>query len=183
MENAQGNELMDHAGSAYTFQKNASGNWEQIDKITTSSRNAGDYFGEKVAISGNTIICSAHSDDEDVDENNFMNNAGGAFLFKISCAPETFASFHQTQGGCREINYNGNFYTESQIIVDTFYNSFYENCDTFIYTELIIFPLYETTIDTFLMPGENLTIGNNTYSMSGTYVDTLTSFNGCDVIV
>ena len=40
-----------------------------------------------------------------------------------------------------------------------------------------------TTNDTILCEGESITVGNNTYSISGNYMDTLLTFEGCDSVI
>ncbi len=59
------------SGSAYLFDV-ATGN--QIAKLTASDAAANDYFGRSVAISGNTAIVGAYSDDD----------AGSAYLFDVT---------------------------------------------------------------------------------------------------
>ena len=66
------------AGAAYLFDRHQGGTnlWGQVAKIQASDREAGDDFGESVAISGDTAIIGA--DDEDTGG----NGAGSAYLFR-----------------------------------------------------------------------------------------------------
>jgi len=74
------NELTD-AGSAYIFEIDTSGNWSQKQKIVASDRQADDYFGTSVAISGNYAIVGAYLEDPD-SSGNVINNAGSAYIFE-----------------------------------------------------------------------------------------------------
>jgi hypothetical protein len=54
-------------GAAYLFGRNQGGNdnWGEIVKLTASDASADDYFGEAVAISGDTVIAGAIGYDDD----------------------------------------------------------------------------------------------------------------------
>lgn len=72
-----------YAGAAFVFKKDQGGtnNWGQVKKLTPAVRAADDYFGSSVGVSGNQIIVGALFDDEDVNELNFVKDAGAAYLF------------------------------------------------------------------------------------------------------
>lgn len=54
----------DHgAGAAYMFEKNSSGAWTQIQKLTARDAATNDYFGGSVAISGDIALIGAMRDD------------------------------------------------------------------------------------------------------------------------
>jgi hypothetical protein len=78
---ASGAVPVNNAGAAYIFEKNNSGIWEQVKKVTATERNDEDLFGYSVAVSGNNVLVGAYLEDEDGDEQNTMNGAGAAFLF------------------------------------------------------------------------------------------------------
>ncbi|WP_223034080.1 T9SS type A sorting domain-containing protein [Hanstruepera marina] len=71
-----------NAGAAYIFQKDNSGNWNQIQKIVASDRESSDRFGRSVSISGDYIVVGAYQEDDDVNGNNSLNGAGSAYIFK-----------------------------------------------------------------------------------------------------
>jgi len=77
-----GANIEDNAGSAYVFELNGSGVWDQVQKIVSSDRSPLDYFGFSVAIDQRTIIVGASSEDEDSIGNNTLNNAGSAYIFE-----------------------------------------------------------------------------------------------------
>ncbi len=80
---ANGGNFKDVAGSAYVFSKDHGGsnNWGQVKKIVASDRDAGDYFGDCVSISGDYISVGVPSEDHDVDGNNYLEDAGSAYIF------------------------------------------------------------------------------------------------------
>jgi ELWxxDGT repeat protein len=52
-----------YRGSAYVFEKNASGNWVQTRKLTAPDGAAYDYFGTSVAIAGDVVVVGAYGHD------------------------------------------------------------------------------------------------------------------------
>jgi trimeric autotransporter adhesin len=59
------------AGAAYVYVPNGSG-WDQEAYLKASSPGAGNYFGESVAISGDTVVVGAYGED---------SSAGAAYVF------------------------------------------------------------------------------------------------------
>jgi hypothetical protein len=70
------------SGSAYIFERNGTGNWNEIQKIVASDRSAGDAFGYEVSISGSYAIIGAFAEDEDPNGLNTLLNAGSAYVFE-----------------------------------------------------------------------------------------------------
>ncbi len=66
------------AGSAYIFTRSGTV-WTQQQKLTASDGAEGDFFGESVAISGNTVVVGAFFDDTPGGE-----SAGSAYVFTRS---------------------------------------------------------------------------------------------------
>ena len=66
------------SGSAYIFERDEGGaeNWGQVAKITASDAEAGDYFGQVVALSGTTALVGAWNDDDGGDA------SGAAYIFE-----------------------------------------------------------------------------------------------------
>lgn len=56
--------------------------WNQVSKLVSSDRDLGDYFGGSVSISGNYAIVGAQHEDNDVNNQFDMGEAGGAYIFK-----------------------------------------------------------------------------------------------------
>ena len=56
-----------YSGSAYVFEKNATGAWPQAAKLVADDAAADDYFGFSVSVSGSTIVVGARYDDDTAD--------------------------------------------------------------------------------------------------------------------
>jgi len=67
-----------NSGSAYIFDRNQGGtdNWGQVKKLTASDGAANDWFGESVAISGDTVVVGAFGND------GAGSTAGAAYVFE-----------------------------------------------------------------------------------------------------
>ena len=65
------------AGAAYVFERDQGGtnNWGQVLRLSGSTQNAGDRFGQSVAIDGDTIVVGAFQND------NAATNAGAVVVF------------------------------------------------------------------------------------------------------
>ena len=81
-EDASGLDTKSNAGSAYIFERNASGTWSEVQKIVASDRYDRDRFGYSVSISGNYAIVGAEWEDHDTTGGNSKNSAGSAYLFE-----------------------------------------------------------------------------------------------------
>lgn len=77
-----GNNYVYTAGTAYIFERDINGNWNEGQKIIASDRGAADHFGISVCISGNYAIVGAYSEDEDASGENTLSAAGSAYIFK-----------------------------------------------------------------------------------------------------
>jgi hypothetical protein len=75
--NGEGDEPFSGAGSAYVFSR-SEGNWAQQNKLAADDGDAGDDFGESVAVDGETIVVGARTD-----ENQNGPAAGSAYVFGI----------------------------------------------------------------------------------------------------
>lgn len=73
------------AGSAYIFKQSLGGvdNWGQLKKLVPNNRDAGDYWGQSVSISGDYAIVGSRYEDQAADGiSDFMNASGAAHIFK-----------------------------------------------------------------------------------------------------
>lgn len=73
-------------GSAYIFERDASGNWNQIQEIVAGDRKADDHFGWSVSINGDDIVVGAPDQDYDAFGLNGMTNSGAVYVYKKSGA-------------------------------------------------------------------------------------------------
>ncbi len=72
-----------NAGTAYILKKNSiSGQWSQIQKLTSSVPVANEYFGNSIAQNGAYIVVGAYGDARDEQGLNLKTNAGSAYIFK-----------------------------------------------------------------------------------------------------
>lgn len=76
---------------------------------------------------------------------------------------------------------NGIFYTNDTTIITVFTDVL--GNDSTVIANINILPLLQSSQNIQLCSGESITIGTNTYTVSGNYSDTLTALNGCDSIV
>ena len=81
-EDATGGNTLDAAGSAYIFERDASGNWIETQKIVASDRAVNAQFGASVSVSNDYIIVGANRESKDVNGQNSLLFAGSAYLFK-----------------------------------------------------------------------------------------------------
>ncbi len=72
-----------NAGSAYIFKRNGT-SWAQQQKINASDKEAKDYFGWSVSISGNYTIVGAPYEDLSSISNISTTDAGSAYIFNRS---------------------------------------------------------------------------------------------------
>lgn len=74
------------SGAAYVFTRDLSG-WSETAYIKAASPNEGDFFGSAVAVSGDTVVVGANSDDGGAagingdESNNSLRAAGAVFVF------------------------------------------------------------------------------------------------------
>ncbi|ETR70241.1 MAG: PKD domain-containing protein [Candidatus Magnetoglobus multicellularis str. Araruama] len=62
-------------GAAYIFVRDENNNWVQQKKLKADDTERGDYFGNKVSLSGDYAIIGAHRDDDK------GSNSGAAYIF------------------------------------------------------------------------------------------------------
>ena len=67
---------------AYVFEKNSSGAWTQIQKLTAPDAHGKNGFGFSVAISGNRIVVGAPEEDLDDKGGNTLTVAGAAYVYE-----------------------------------------------------------------------------------------------------
>ena len=79
-EDASGANTLSLAGAAYIFAR-VGETWTQQQKIVSSDRAIGDYFGGSVSISGDYAIVGAYYEDENASDSDFLQNAGSAYIF------------------------------------------------------------------------------------------------------
>lgn len=100
----EGNVTLASSGAAYIFERDTNGQWSEVQKIVASDRNAGDLFGESVAIDKDYIIVGARG--EDLDLSPVKDLYGAAYIFKRD-ASGTWQEMRKIVASTRE--YRGGF--------------------------------------------------------------------------
>lgn len=77
-----GNQITLDPGAAYIYEKNPSGLWTLVKKITPPTPEGFGKFGFAVGISGNHIIVSAYDYSTDSLGGNFKSGAGAAYIYE-----------------------------------------------------------------------------------------------------
>ncbi|MEN9302542.1 MAG: hypothetical protein RL264_971, partial [Bacteroidota bacterium] len=81
----------------------------------------------------------------------------------------------------QSVTVGNNTYTTSGIYTDVF--TAIDGCDSVVTTTLLVNPTYTTNQNIQLCFGETLTVGNTTYTETGSYTAVLQSIHGCDSTV
>ncbi|WP_271783421.1 T9SS type A sorting domain-containing protein [Aquimarina algiphila] len=74
-------QLIDRQGSAYIYEKDSNGTWNQAQKIVASDGTEKDLFGGSVAIEDNYIVVGAYSDKDEQDPAATINR-GSIYIFE-----------------------------------------------------------------------------------------------------
>jgi hypothetical protein len=83
----QGNDSATQAGAAYVFVRDVAGSWTQQAYLKASNTDAGDLFGESVAVAGDIAVVVARAEDSTASgvngdqTSNAAGNAGAAYVF------------------------------------------------------------------------------------------------------
>ena len=76
------NNTLAESGSAYIFEKDDLGTWNEVKKVVAIDRDAGDYFGYDVSIAGNIVFVGAPLEDNDPMGSGFKNSSGSGYVFE-----------------------------------------------------------------------------------------------------
>ena len=181
-----------NAGGAYIFERNLVGDWLQIQKLDASDRSTGDHFGRDVAISGNYIVIGAEQEDIDAGGEDTLSNAGAAYIFLkdgggvwLEIQKITASDRANTDLMGESVGISG-----TSLIVGALQQDYdAEGMDyiedagaAYIFSSIICEPEF-TEQDISICAGEAYEIGENSYTISGTYIDTLLNADVCDSIV
>ncbi len=187
----EGASLM-NAGAAYIFERNLSGDWLQIQKLDASDRSTGDHFGRDIAISGNYLVIGAEQEDLNFEGEETLSNAGAAYIFEKDGVGVWSEIQKITASDRQSLDLMGESVgiSEHSIIVGAWQQDFgTEGMDyiedagaAYIFSSIICEPEF-TEQDISICAGESYEIGENNYTMSGVYIDTLLNADVCDSIV
>ena len=180
-ENENENTPLVEAGSAYIFQVDGNGMYNQIQKIVGSDRDSLDVFGYAVDVFGANIIAGAFQHDWNLVQADSMQEAGAAYIWSSStCTPVINT---QSATIC-----NGETYTVGTSVYSTMgtFNDYFtaaNGCDSIVITNLTVNPTYDTTVTVTICDGDSYSVGNSTYTAAGSYTDVLSTTLGCDSTV
>ncbi len=110
-----------------------------------------------------------------------MNGCDSTVTTVLAVLP--VASFAQNLSICDggSIQVGNNSYTASGTYLDTLAAA--NGCDSAVTTVLTVLPGASFMQNLTVCNGDSIRVGNNTYTASGIYLDTLTALNGCDSII
>lgn len=80
--NAGGLDSLAGAGSAYIFEPQAGGNWQQAQKLVASDRDTDDAFGSAVSIRGDFAMVGAWLEDHNAVGTDSLEMAGSVYVFR-----------------------------------------------------------------------------------------------------
>ncbi|WP_070137513.1 T9SS type A sorting domain-containing protein [Crocinitomix algicola] len=171
-----------NAGGAYIFEKDEDGDWIEIQKIDAGDRQAEDYFGWSVGVSGHSVIVGAWQQDLNENGEDAIEDAGAAYIYSsLVCEPYTQENDITI---CYDEFYNvaGNSYNETGTYTDSLKTV--NACDSIIITNLTVTePIYFSQTPS-ICAGDTFETGLSVYDENGTYYDTLTALTtGCDSII
>lgn len=81
-EDANGNNTLSNAGSAYIFERDDLGNWNEIQKIAASDRSYNTRFGFSVSVFDEYAIVGANFDYKGLPGMDSLSGAGSAYVFE-----------------------------------------------------------------------------------------------------
>jgi len=81
-EDANGSNTMQYAGSAYIFERDEIGNWDEVQKIVASDRSSNVRFGFSVSVFDEYAIVGANFDYNGLVGMDSLSGAGSAYIFE-----------------------------------------------------------------------------------------------------
>jgi hypothetical protein len=178
-------------GAAYVFERDGSGTWNEVQKITASDQVSLDLYGQSVSINGSMAAVGSIYHDYDATGQNFLTNAGAVYLYErdgggtwnetqkiVNSDRETTDLF----GYSIAIGSNNIFATavwEDEDVIGG--NSLSKSGSAYIYKTCF----ESSSIISVMACGNSYTVpsGDETYSTPGTYNDTIQNAGGCDSLL
>jgi len=75
-------DTLTQSGAAYIYEKDANGQWNEVQKLTAPDAISFDYFAFDVGISGTTAAIGAHYNSSDANNQNPMPASGAVYIFE-----------------------------------------------------------------------------------------------------
>lgn len=172
---------LNNSGSAYIFEKDGDGVWNQIQKIDASDRRMEDWFANSIAISEHTILSGAWQQDLNAEGLDSLEDAGAAYFFSSLICEEAFYEQEIDLCAGESLEVGPHVYTETGEYTDTLLSI--DACDSIVTTYLFVEPVLESSQSFTICHGEQITVGESVYTESGEYEDIFSGESGCDSTV
>lgn len=171
---ADGDGFTGDSGAVYIYEKIA-GDWEG-KKIISSDRDAFHYYGNAVAISGETVLVGEFNESGAPFS---FSNEGAAYIYEVERATctQTLATIDTTV--CGSVTINAETYSTDGSFIQLLTNA--GDCDSVLTINVTIASAINVNLTETSCGG--YTLNGQTYTSTGLYSQTLTASNGCDSIV
>ncbi len=189
-ENAVGADSMNRSGSTYLYERDGTGHWNVVQKIVASDRGINDGFGWSISMSGDYVIVGAYLEDEDTMGADSMINAGSAYLFKRDSSGQ-WNEIQKIVASDREavdefgisVAINGykaiiGSWKEDENAVGQ--DSLFDSGSAYLFESCM---MTKETITPIACGSYNSPDGNDIWTSSGTYMDTIPNTRGCDSVI
>jgi uncharacterized delta-60 repeat protein len=100
---------------------------------------------------------------------------------RVTVLQPSYATKSFTMCSGSAISVGNHTYSSSGLYVDTLLN--YLGCDSIISTQLTLSDTIKTFKNVSICANETYSVGSNTYSVAGNYVDSLVAVGGCDSLI
>ncbi|NOQ71588.1 MAG: T9SS type A sorting domain-containing protein [Crocinitomix sp.] len=173
---------LSNAGAAYAFSYDGdSGTWIEINKMDASDRQIDDELGVSVAISGTGIILGAYQQNFDETGAGDIHDAGAAYFYSQEECTPSFSSQTLTLCEGQVVEVGPYTHDETGTYTDVIFSE--SGCDSTVTTNLTITPAPSASYEASICFGYSYEIGGSSYTESGTYVDAVSSDDGCDSLI
>jgi hypothetical protein len=114
-----------------------------------------------------------------------IGNGGGCdsiTTYTVDILHPTFASYRAV--ACSQYkSISGNTFTTSGVYIDTIYGGAFNGCDSIQTIDLTVIPAKTKSIFVSVCDSFVVASGDETYTTSGVYTDTIMASNGCDSVI
>ncbi len=190
-EDENGNNQLMNSGSAYMFERNPAGVWNETQKIVPNDRNSGDHFGWSVDFRDTLMVIGCHSDDHDEFDSNLLDDAGSAYVFEKNGGlwVELQKIDASDRGEGDDFGIDVGLFGHT-VLVGAQYHDFnavgadsLDDAGAGYFFSNNLCPILTGSSSPTICQGMTYTIGSSSYTTSGIYTDVIQSVGGCDSTV
>ncbi len=189
MQGVNGSQSHGAGGSVTIFERNTSGSWNFSQKIISNDRRSGDRFGTSISIDSSNLLIGAPTSSTDINSGNYILGTGAVYLFnKINNVWTQTQKEIASDRGTSDDRFGFSVCISGQNAIISAYkqdtdvngNNTYSNAGAaYIFSACnSASTINETSCDSYTSPS-NL----YTWTMSGTYYDTIQNSGGCDSVL